>query len=146
MWWLWYLLNPYTDLFTKLTSRSTNVCWDICRKWLKLKEIVSNLEWMSPYKNATYFEHWYLEAHNTSHTWNVPFRTCSMRLSWSSKCFKFFKKWKDVSLIVFNWLLLRSNCCKEVKCLIASAGNAEPVNPCDIFSDISEWPIWWMFA
>lgn len=93
-----------------------------------------------PTKVIYVFRLW-LKAPAFSLTWNVPFKTCSIRLSCSSKCLKFFKKWKDVSLIDFNWLLLRSNSCNDVKCLIDSDGSDEPVSPCDIFNESSECPI-----
>lgn len=78
----------------------------------------------------------------TKYTWNVPLATWSTRLSCISSTRKLVKKWKQVSPMLFNRLLLTSNSCSEVKCCIASAGNepTEPPSACDIFKAISEWP------
>lgn len=76
-------------------------------------------------------------------TWKVPFDMRSIALSFSSTVFKFCRKWKLVSLILFNWLLLKSSSCREVNVrsdCIGNDVNALP-SPCDIFNDVNECPI-----
>lgn len=143
-----------------LTFRSTNVFSSIFFMLLKCSASVSNLEWISPYEHNDWIKErkwererereWYF--HYTIRglwsivgyeTWKVPFDILSIVLSLSSMVRKLCRKWKLVSLMDINWLLLKSSSCSEVNVRNDCAGNAvnEPANPCEIFNDVNEWPI-----